>query len=261
MTQMVRHEKRGAFDCLVLDSPANRNAMSIQLLDELVQGIAESASGPGRGLVLAHVGAVFCSGVDLRERRALGESDDSHSQRIGQLLMQLWRYPKPVVTTVNGAVRGGGMGVLACSDFVLASAASTFAYSEVRVGVAPALVMAVTLPSVPLRPLLPWLLTGEAFDAGTAIRLGLVTTMVSAPEIASEAETLDALIGGAPEAQLAIKRLARSQQGVDIALAMSEMTTESAALFRSREAREGMAAFAERRQPTWAATPATPPER
>lgn len=260
MTQMVRHEKRGAFDCLVLDSPANRNAMSIQLLDELVQGIAESASGPSRGLVLAHAGAVFCSGVDLRERRALGEPDDSHSQLLGQLLKQLWRYPKPVVTTVNGAVRGGGMGVLACSDFVLASAASTFAYSEAKVGVAPALVMAVTLPSVPLRPLLPWLLTGEVFDAGTAMSLGLVTTVVSAPEIASEAETLNALSGGAPEAQLAIKRLARSQQGVDIALAMSQMTTESAALFRSQEAREGMAAFAERRQPAWAATPATPPE-
>jgi enoyl-CoA hydratase/carnithine racemase len=254
MTALVSRQRRGAFDCVVLDSPHNRNAMSIQLLDELLAAVADSAESPGRGLLLSHTGPAFCSGVDLRERRSLGTDDDSHSRLLGELLARLWQFPKPVVTSVDGAVRGGGMGLLACSDVVIATTSSSFAYAEVRVGVAPALVMAVTLPIVPLRTLLPWLLTGAVFDASTALRLGLVTTLAEAPRTA-EAATLAALVKGAPGAQAAVKRIARAAVGVDVAAELARMTAESAALFTTPEAVEGMAAFAQRRPPAWAVIP------
>lgn len=252
MTRLVDAGRRGDLDLLVLDSPANRNAMSVRLLDELAQGVAASAAGNGRGLVLDHTGPVFCAGVDLRERRALGPGDDAHSRGLARVLAGLWNYPKPVVARVGGPVRGGGMGLLACADLVLASGDATFAYSEVSVGVAPALVMAVTLPSVSLRSLLPWLLTGQVFDAQTALALGLVTQVHDGAGGGTVDATVAALVRGAPVAQQAIKRLARVQQGVDMGATLSAMTRESAELFRSPEAHEGMAAFTERRPPAWA---------
>lgn len=257
MTALVGVDRRGAFDVLTLDSPANRNALSLRMLGELLDGVRSSAAGDSRGLVLTHTGSVFCAGVDLRERRSLGDADSSHSQLLGELFIQLWSYPKPLLTVIDGAVRGGGMGLIGCSDFVLATPDSTFAYAEAKVGVAPALVMAVTLPSVPLRGLLPWLLSGAVFDVAEAASLGLVTAVAAESGAAAAADQLAALTAGAPNAQIEIKRLARTFQSIDITAAIATMTATSAELFRSPEAHEGMAAFAEKRAPAWATTPET----
>src|SRR5690606_11957013 len=124
-----------------------------------------------------------------------------HSRMFADLLARLWRYPKPLVAIVNGAVRGAGMGILACSDIVVAGSTSTFAYSEVRVGVAPALVLAPTLRALPYRALLPWLLTGAVFDAPTARELGVVTTLAPDGAAADAATVTAALRPGAPGAQ------------------------------------------------------------
>ena len=252
MTDLVHSERVGGFDRLLIDSPANRNAMSIRLLEEFFELVVASATGTGRGLVITHSGPAFCSGVDLRERRALGKGDDSHSRLLGRLLTELWNYPKPVVTSVRGAVRGGGMGLLSCSDIVIASPDATFAYSETRVGVAPALVMAVTLPAMSSRRLLPWLLSGGVFTADEALALGLVTSVDATPGTGAWEACLSELSAAAPLAQMTVKRLSRRLQHVDMAASITEMTAESAALFDSSEAEEGMASFAERRAPAWA---------
>ncbi|MEO7126609.1 MAG: enoyl-CoA hydratase-related protein [Nakamurella sp.] len=251
MPALVHADQVGGFNMLVLDSPANRNALSLQLLNELTEQVSPSGTGPGRGLVLTHTGTTFCSGVDLRERRSLGDADTSHSRLLGELLVKLWKYPKPIVTVVSGAVRGGGMGLLACSDIVIAAPDSTFAYSETRVGVAPALVMAVTLPAVVGRPMLAPLLTGAVFDAHKARELGLVTAIDDQPVRGIVRKIVTELSAGAPEAQAAVKRLLRATQNVDIDRLITAMIAESAAQFRSAEAHEGMAAFAERRPPNW----------
>lgn len=254
MTELVRTAPVGAFDSLILDVPSSRNALSLQLMRELVSGIAASASGPGRGLLLTHTGTSFCSGVDLRERREHGRDDDSHSRLLAQLFLTLWDYPKPVVIAVDGAVRGGGMGLLACGDIVIASPGSTFAYSETKVGVAPALVMALTLPGIPVRRLLPWLLSGEAFTSTDALELGLVTSVEASPGVAAAENVIPKLTAAAPLAQVTTKRLSRALRAVDMPTAIADMTAESAALFTGEEAREGMQAFAERRPPAWART-------
>lgn len=251
MTPAVRLGSRGGFDTLELDSPANRNALSIDMLTAAVDAVARSAAASSRGLLLTHSGSAFCSGVDLRERQALGADDTSHSRLLADLIRTLWHYPQPVVASVDGAVRGGGLGILACADVVLATPRSTFAYSEARVGVAPALVMAVTLPLVPSRGLMPRLLDGAVFDAEAAIGMGLVTRVVD-----GAGEDLDAVLAelrrGAPGAQAAIKRLARQWDGSDMDDRIEEMTVVSADLFAGTEAAEGMAAFTAKRAPSWA---------
>jgi enoyl-CoA hydratase/carnithine racemase len=248
----VRLATRAGFDTVELDSPHNRNALSVDLLRRLHTAIDASAASTSRGLLLSHAGPSFCSGVDLRERRELPPSDTTHSRMLTEVLRQLWHYPKPVVALVDGSVRGGGLGLLAGADVVLATPASTFAYSEVRVGVAPALVMAVTLPLVDSRRLLPHLLDGQPFDAEAARELGLVTSIVPSRANAAVETVLDGLRRGAPGALATVKRLARTWADTDMDGLLEEMGEVSADLFASAEAAEGMAAFAERRPPSWA---------
>jgi enoyl-CoA hydratase/carnithine racemase len=251
MTPLVRRGSRLGFDTLTIDSPANRNALSLRLLEEALAVVRESACSDSRGLLVEHAGSAFCSGVDLKERRGLAPGDQSHSLLLAELLRRLWAHPRPVVAFVDGAARGGGLGILACADLVVATETSTFAYSEVRVGVAPALVMALTLATTPSRALMPHLLTGAAFDAATATTLGLVSQVSGRDDWNG---VLASLAAGAPGAQATVKRLARGWSGGDgdVDRTLEDMTALSAELFAGSEAREGMAAFAERRPPAWA---------
>jgi enoyl-CoA hydratase/carnithine racemase len=258
---LIGRGTRLGFDVVELDSPRNRNALSVAMLDGLLEAVRESAAGNGRGLVLTHTGPAFCAGVDLVERRALEPTDSTHSDLLSALLADLWAYPGLVVAVLDGAVRGGGLGLLACADVVLAGEDSTFAYSEARVGVAPALVMAVTLPTATARPLLPYLLDGRAFGTDRARELGLVSAAISGREDPAVDEALAALRSGAPGALATIKRLARSWSTTDVSRLLAEATTLSAALFAGEEAAEGMAAFAERRPPRWLAEPEGGPRR
>ena len=247
----VRCEQVRGIDALTLASPRNRNAMSVQMLEEMIAAVAASAAGTGRALLLDHEGPVFCAGIDLKERRAVGPDDRRHSTLLAELLRELWAYPKPVLCRIDGPVRGGGMGLVACADVVVASQRATFAYSEVRVGVAPALVAAVAFQKIAVGQLLPWLLTGEAFDATTAQRLGLVSR-VSDDEGLSLDPELAAVIASAPAAVRTMKQLARRPPAFDFDECLEHMQAVSAQLFASPEAREGMTAFAERRLPDWA---------
>ncbi len=245
---VVRTESAGAVDVLTLDSPANRNALSLALMEELLAGIRASR---GRALVLDHTGTVFCAGVDLRERAAPGADQSRHSALLGELLRALCEHPSPVVCRVGGAVRGGGMGLVACSDVVVAAPGATFAFSEVRVGVAPAIVAGIALQKVPLGPLLPALLTGEPFGAEEARRLGFVA-VVADDSTAERQRLCEAIAAGGPEAVTATKAVARKVAGVaSLDPMLAELEQLSAALFASPEAAEGMAAFAERRPPHW----------
>jgi methylglutaconyl-CoA hydratase len=226
--------------------------LSLQLLEELLEHVADSAAGDGRALVLDHRGPVFCAGVDMRESRRSTESGETHTSLLARLLTELWAYPKPVLCRVGGPVRGGGIGLVACCDVVVATGAASFAFSEVRVGVAPAMVAAVALRKVPLGLLLPSLLTGEPFDARAAERLGLVSSV--SDDDGALGRVADAILLGAPGALRTTKSLARDLAGASVADVLRETQSLSAALFADAEAQEGMAAFAERRPPSWIVT-------
>src|SRR5689334_19617276 len=162
---------------ITLDSPANRNALSRELVAQLRDALAAAAAagtdGGGHAVLLTHTGTTFCSGAALDEMRD-GDPADGTREMLG-LFRQLLTLPIPVVARVDGAARAGGLGVLGACDVVLASTRSTFAFTEVRLGLAPAVI------SLPLRPLLTaraaarYFLTGETFDAAAAASFGLVT--------------------------------------------------------------------------------------
>ncbi|MDT0438113.1 MULTISPECIES: enoyl-CoA hydratase family protein [Streptomyces] len=242
MSGVGTNQERGV-RTLSLDAPDTRNALSASLVRELTAALTASARDDDvRAVVLTHTGTTFCAGADLREPPA---PDD-----VVRLLRLLVELPLPVVARVTGHVRAGGLGLLAACDVAAASTAATFALTEVRIGVAPAIVSLPLLPRTDPRALARFCLTGERFDAAEAVRLGLLTAAGDDVD-AVLAPVLDGLRRAAPQALAETKRLltARVLEAFDRDAA--DLTALSARLFSSPPAREGMTAFLERRDPAW----------
>jgi enoyl-CoA hydratase len=232
---------------IALDSPHNRNALSSALMTELEQRLAETGTDDDvRAVELTHTGATFCAGADLTEARAGGMAEGT--KRVIALLRQIVELPKPVVGSIDGHVRAGGLGLVGACDIVLAGPASTFAFSEVRLGLAPAMISLTTLPRLTPRAASRYYLTGETFDAPTAARIGLVTEAVDDIDAATRA-VLDALRKASPQGLRETKPITTRAVRFDDADALAE---QSARLFASDEAREGMTSFLEKRPPRWA---------
>jgi enoyl-CoA hydratase len=234
----VRLEVAGGVATVTLDNQHNRNALSRQLLDELHAAL--DVAEQHRVIVLTHAGPAFCSGADLRERAA-GPVDSTPMTR---LIERLMHGPVPVVAAVHGAVRAGGVGVMAACDLVVIHPDVSLAFTEVRIGVAAAII------SVPILARCSWshlagsFLTGTPFSADEAHRIGLVTH-IDADVAATTAALATAICAGGPNAVAATKQLLRRPLELDAARQLSER------LFDSAEAREGMAAFAAQRPPAW----------
>ncbi|WP_377272513.1 enoyl-CoA hydratase family protein [Peterkaempfera sp. SMS 1(5)a] len=248
---LVRFAVEGAVATLTLDSPHNRNALSTRLMAELEQGLAEAAKDPAvRAVVLSpHTGKVFCAGADLSE--ATTGDPTAGPRRLVQILRAVVECPKPVVARADGHVRAGGLGLLGACDIAVAGPAATFAFTEVRLGLAPAVI------SLPLRPRLDpraasrYYLTGETFDAAEAMRIGLVT--VAAEDTGAALEPiLEALRLASPQGLAESKRLVAADVLRSFDQDGEDRVAQSALLFGSAEAREGMTAFLERRPPSWA---------
>ncbi|MFC8331025.1 enoyl-CoA hydratase family protein [Streptomyces olivaceus] len=242
MTTVVRTRARGV-ETLSLDSPHNRNALSAALVGDLAAALTEAGADPGvRAVVLTHTGNTFSAGADLRDPPA--------PDALTGLLRQIAEVPKPVIARVAGHVRAGGLGLVAACDIAAASAAATFALTEVRIGVAPAVVSLTLLPRTDPRALARYCLTGERFDAAEAARIGLVTAAGDDVDAVLE-PVLDGVRRASPQGMAETKRLltARVLEAFDRDAA--DLTALSARLFSSPQAREGMTAFLERRDPEW----------
>ncbi|WP_405841138.1 enoyl-CoA hydratase family protein [Streptomyces sp. NBC_01518] len=242
MTLIGRTRTRG-IETLSLDSPGTRNALSASLVRELAEALTDSAKDTDvRAIVLTHTGNTFCAGADLR--------DPPPPESLVAVLRQIVELPKPVVARVTGHVRAGGLGLLAACDITIGSTSATFAFTEVRIGVAPAVISLPLLPRTDPRALARYYLTGERFDATEATRTGLLT---AAAEDVDEtlAPILDGLRRSAPEALAETKRLLTARVLETFDRDAADLTALSARLFGSAQAREGMTAFLERRDPAW----------
>ncbi|ANB06998.1 enoyl-CoA hydratase [Streptomyces ambofaciens] len=242
MTALARSRARGV-QTLALDSPHRRNALSAALVAELTAALTDAGRDTDvRAVVLTHTGTTFSAGADLR--------DPPDPDALVGLLRTVVELPKPVVARVTGHVRAGGLGLLAACDIAGASTASTFAFTEVRIGVAPAVISLPLLPRTDPRALARLYLTGERFDAAEAARIGLVTAAGDDVDAVLE-PVLDGLRRASPQALAETKRLltARVLEAFDRDAA--QLTALSARLFASPQAREGMTAFLERRDPEW----------
>ncbi|CAM5731680.1 enoyl-CoA hydratase family protein [Streptomyces hirsutus] len=242
MTLIGRTRARGV-ETLSLDAPERRNALSAALVAELADALTDAGRDGGvRAVVLTHTGNTFSAGADLRDPPA--------PQDLTGLLKQLLELPKPVVARVTGHVRAGGLGLLGACDIAAASDAATFAFTEVRIGVAPAVISLPLLPRTDPRALARYYLTGERLDAAEAVRTGLLTAYgEDVDEVL--APVLDGLRRAAPEALAETKRLLTARVLETFDRDAADLTALSARLFSSATAREGMTAFLERRDPEW----------
>ena len=231
---------------ITLDSPANRNALSRRLLAELSEALDRADQPDVRAVVLTHAGPVFCSGADLKERATGGQDAQAAGNPMANVFERLGTLAAPTIAAVSGPVRAGGVGLMAACDLIVVSSAVTFAFTEVRIGVAPAIISVPILARCGWSKLAAPFLTGETFSAAAARDMGLITHVTD--DVAERVSTLvSGILGGAPNAVAATKRLLRQP-----VTTMAEMTALSESLFRSDEAAEGMRAFAEKRPPSWA---------
>ncbi|MFD0004725.1 enoyl-CoA hydratase family protein [Streptomyces sp. NPDC127178] len=242
MTLIGRTRARGV-ETLALDSPHNRNALSAALVGELTDALTDCAKDADvRAIVLTHTGNTFSAGADLR--------DPPPPDALVALLRQIVALPKPVVARVTGHVRAGGLGLLAACDISAASPQATFAFTEVHIGVAPAVISLPLLPRTDPRALARYYLTGERFTAPEAARIGLLTT-----EGEDVDEALTPILGGlrraSPQALAETKALLTAKVLEAFDRDAADLTALSARLFSSAQAREGMTAFLERRDPAW----------
>ena len=243
----MRLDVGGGVATITLDSQQNRNALSRQLVDELASALRDADAAEARAVVLTHAGPSFCSGADLRERAA-GPPDSSPFVAVLEHLMDT---PRPTIAAVHGAVRAGGIGLMAACDLVVVHESVTFALTEVRIGVAAAIISVPILRRVAPAHIATAMLTGAPFDADEARRMGLVTHVTGDVD-ATVAGLCDGVRAGAPRAVAATKALLATVPTLPRDDAFARMRALSDELFQGPDAAEGMAAFRDKRTPSWA---------
>ncbi|MFF5073904.1 enoyl-CoA hydratase-related protein [Micromonospora olivasterospora] len=250
---LVRVATSRGVTTLTLDSPHNRNALSTPLMTELLAGLAAAVADDAvRVVVLDHTGPVFCSGADLEETAAAYASGTVPAGMLGDVLAAVWECPKPVVARVAGPARAGGLGLIAAADLALCAQEATFAFTEVRIGVIPAVISATVLPRLHPRAAAELYLTGDTFDGRRAAEIGLVTAAGPADGLDAAVERACAsLVRGAPGALAGAKDLLRRPPAVDLRAEIAELAALSTGYFLSDEGREGVAAFREKRDAAW----------
>lgn len=243
---------------ILLNRHEKCNALDSALIQQLKDAFFTAGRNPETQLVLLQgKGKHFCSGVDIDWMLKLAQSSFEHSrddaQNLASLLSQMHAFPKPIITLAQGTVVGGGLGLLACSDIVLCAEEASFCFSEVKIGLVPAVISPYVLSIMGESAARYYFLTGERFNALEAHRLGLVQAMVPEEDLDNAGLRLaQKLLGNSPTALTEVKRLIRLVSHQEISLELTEKTAEIFARLRvSHEAREGLQAFKEKRPPSW----------
>lgn len=247
----------GPFARLTLNSPHNRNALSTALVEQLHQGLRDAAADAAvRAVVLGHTGNTFCAGADLSEAGG-GDPPSAYDLAVARaremtaVMRAIVSAPLPVIAAIDGHVRAGGFGLVGACDIVVAGPRSSFALTEARIGVAPAIISLTLLPKLSPRAAARYYLTGETFDAAVAAEIGLVT-MAAEDVDAAVAGLLGGVGRGSPQGLAASKALTTAAVLEGFDRDAERLAEESARLFVSEEAREGMLAFLQKRAPSWA---------
>ncbi len=248
MSELVHYRVDDHVASLVLDAQHNRNALSRQLVGELLAGLDRAEADDSVKVVLIRAeGSTFCSGADLSEAREDG------MEKAAGVLVDLQRriatFGKPVVTRVHGNVRAGGIGIVAASDIAVSAKDATYAFTEVRLGLTPAAISLSVLPRMTDRSAALTFLTGEVFDGTAAERTGLVTKAVPTDELNLEVDEIcAALAKGNPQGLRETKKLIGQPLVERIDRYGDDLAKLSARLFGSEEAKAAMLAFLNRKK-------------
>jgi methylglutaconyl-CoA hydratase len=241
---------------LTLNRPEKRNAISYDLIADLLRALDEVKNSSARVLVVTGAGKAFCSGMDLENLKSLigrtPEQNLEDSRMMVNLFRSLYEFPKPTIAAVNGAAIAGGTGLALLCDFTLAVAGAKFGYTEVRIGFVPAIVSTFLLRQVGEKIARDLLLTGRIFDAEEALRFGLITRIVPPEHLMNRTRELAAqLMESSPLSLLYTKRLLTDHAQAEIDEQIEAAIRENAGIRATRDFREGISSFLEKRKPQW----------
>jgi methylglutaconyl-CoA hydratase len=241
---------------ITLNRPDRRNAISYELIADLIRALEEARNSSARILILTGAGKAFCSGMDLDNLKALigrtSEQNLEDSRTMVGLFRSLYEFPKPTIAAVNGAAIAGGTGLALLCDFTLAVPEAKFGYTEVRIGFVPAIVSTFLLRQVGEKIARDLLLTGRIFDASEALRLGLINEIVSAEKLLARSRELAAqLAESSPLSLFCTKRLLTDHARAELDSQIEAAVRENAGIRESADFREGIESFLEKRQPKW----------
>jgi methylglutaconyl-CoA hydratase len=241
---------------ITLNRPDKRNAISFELIDDLLRGLKEVETSDAIVLIMTGAGKAFCSGLDLDNLKALiGRSPEQNlkdSETMVRLFRALYKFPKVTIAAVNGAAIAGGTGLALLCDFTLAVPEAKFGYTEVRIGFVPAIVSTFLLRQVGEKQARDLLLTGRIFSAEEAVRMGLVSEIVTPESLMARARELAALLmENSPASLRATKQLLNDHARGELDVQIEAAVRENAAIRTTADFREGIAAFLEKRKPKW----------
>jgi methylglutaconyl-CoA hydratase len=246
----------GAVATITLNRPDKRNAISFELIDDLLQALDEVSKSDAIVLILTGAGKAFCSGMDLENLKSLlgrtPEQNLSDSQTMVQLFRALYEFPKVTIAAVNGPAIAGGTGLALLCDFTLAVPEARFGYTEVRIGFVPAIVSTFLLRQVGEKQARDLLLTGRTFGSEEARRMGLINEIVPLESLLARAQELAAILMANSSASLrATKQLLTDHAGAELDAQIDSAVRENAAIRSTADFREGITAFLEKRKPVW----------
>jgi methylglutaconyl-CoA hydratase len=252
-TEATLYEIRAGAAWITLNRPENRNALSAALVTELHDHLLQANSDEAvRSIVITGSGPAFCAGADLKSPPGRA-GVSSRAVPYPDVLTALLDSPKPVIAAINGAAFAGGLGLVGASDIVITREDAQFSFSEVRIGVIPAIISVVCLPKLGTHHGMKLFLTGERFDGKRAVEVGLAHRAVPPEELVDAVqEEIDMINLGGPMAVRECKKLVRHVPQLSIQEGFRETAEWSARVFRTSEASEGMTAFREKRKPSWA---------
>jgi methylglutaconyl-CoA hydratase len=263
--ERLRLDTQGPVARITLARPEVRNAFDDALIAELGEAMGQVARSfeadperAARVLVLTGEGVAFCAGADMnwmrRSIRFTPEENEADAARFAATMRALDELPLPTIARVNGACLGGGMGLVACCDVVVAAEGAEFGFTEVRLGIAPAVISSFVLPKIGAAAARRYFLTGEIFRAPQAKAIGLVHEVVAPGDLdLAVTKIAEAILGNGPRAVAAAKRLIRETLARGKDEALQNAIRAIAGLRASPEGQEGLGAFLEKRRPSWKA--------
>jgi len=252
----VQYSESAGTATITLNRPDKRNAISYELIDDLIAVLKKAAASPAQVIILTGAGKAFCSGMDMENLKELtGRSDEQNLQdsvTMASLFRTLYDFPKPTIAAVNGAAIAGGTGLATQCDFTLAVPEAKFGYTEVRIGFIPAIVSSFLIANIGEKRARDLLLTGRIFGAEEAHRLGLVNEIVPPERLMARAQELAAqLLENSPASLQATKKLLSSYTREQLDRQVAQAVQGNAGIRQTTDFKEGITAFLEKRKPTW----------
>lgn len=246
----------GPVALITLNRPDKRNAISYELIDELLAALGKVEQSAAQVLILTGAGKAFCAGMDLDNLKSLTgrtpEENRQDSQTMGLLFRSIYEFPKPTIAAVNGPAIAGGCGIATLCDFTLAVREAKFGYTEVRIGFLPAIVSTFLLRQIGEKHARDLLLTGRIIDADEAFRMGLVNEVVDADKLMSRARELaEQLMENSPASLTATKQLLTGYSFDELNQQIKAAVDANARIRSTADFREGISSFLEKRKPKW----------